>query len=329
VSCDSTLASLISYIGQHGVVQSAEQYISELETPKEVLQNRKFHFQGKVKNEMSSEKKPKRHRKKIVDVPVNQCVDDTNGKEGQQQGECEQVRGGYYKSCLQEFLKNTEQTELKFPKSLSAYDRRLIHEAASELNLLHISAGEGNDRYIVVRKAPSVGSINSVHRPDDNMKIKVIESKDSCIQHVKYTAKRDVKPLVALKPDKCSDAKKTECNKGDKVHNKPRKKQEPEDFDSVIAEFQEKDKRCPWTNCRIAVDLVGLTCVHCKQRFCISHGLPEVHGCGVAASKAAKHEFRYPKPAKPDRLKRSAMSKKLEKKLTQMAEERKPHKKGT
>jgi hypothetical protein len=54
-----------------------------------------------------------------------------------------------------------------------------------------------------------------------------------------------------------------------------------------------------------------------------------MHGCGVAASKAAKHQFRHPKPAKPDLLKRSAMSKKLEKKLTKMAEERKPQKKPT
>jgi hypothetical protein len=54
-----------------------------------------------------------------------------------------------------------------------------------------------------------------------------------------------------------------------------------------------------------------------------------VHGCGETARKTAKHEFRHPKPAKPDPLQRSAMSKKLEKKLTQMAEERKRQKKET
>lgn len=344
VSCDGTLASLMNYIGQHGVVHSAEQYISEFETPKEVLQNRKFQFQEKIKHEMLTEKKPKRQRKKI-DIPANRSVDITNQKKGQQQqqqqlqqewAEYEQVRVDDCESCLQEFMENTEQMELKFSKSLSAYDRRLIHEAASKLNLLHISVGEGNDRYIVVRKAPiarpSDGNPNSVHRPDDNMKVKVMESNDTSVQHVMCMAEHDVKPSAKVstpKADELSDTKKIECRKDDKVHNKPRKKQEPEDFDSVIAEFQEKHKRCSWTNCRIAVALLGVTCVHCKQRFCISHGLPEMHGCGVAACKAAKHEFRHPKPAKPDLLKRSAMSKKLEKKLTKMAEERKPHKKGT
>ena len=342
VSCDGTLASLMSYMGQYGIVHSAEQYISELEMPKEVLQNQKFHFQGKLKHEMLNEKKPKRQRKKI-NIPANQSVDATHQKKGQQQlqlqqeqAEYEQVRANDCESCLQEFMKNTEQMELKFSKSLSAYDRRLIHEEASKLNLLHISVGEGSDRYIVVRKAPvarpSVDNMNSVHRPDDDMKVKVMESNDSSIQHVMCMAKHAVKPsakVPAPKADELSDTKKIECRKSDKVHNKQKKKQELEDFDSVIAEFQEKDKRCSWTNCRIAVDLVGLTCVHCKQRFCINHGLPEMHGCGVAACKAAKHEYRHPKPPKLDLLKRSAVSKKLEKKLTQMAEERKPHKKGT
>jgi ATP-dependent RNA/DNA helicase IGHMBP2 len=331
----------VSYFGEHGVVHSAEQYISELETPKEVLQNRKFQFQEKVKHEKLNEKKPKTQRKK-VDVPANQSVGAVNQKKEQQlqlqqeEAECKQLRADEWESCLQEFIKNTEQMELKFSNSLSAYDRRLIHEAASNLNLLHISVGEGNDRYIVVRKAPvvgpSVGKINPVHAPDNNMKVKVIESNDSSMQHVVCMAKHAVKPSVKIsapKADELSDTKKTECRKGDKVHNKPRKKQEPEDFDSVIAEFQEKDKRCSWTKCRIAVDLVALTCVHCKQRFCLSHGLPEIHGCGEAACKAAKHEFRHPKPAKPDHLKRSAVSKKLEKKLTRMAEERKPNRKGT
>jgi len=347
VSCDGTLASLMSYIGQHGVVHSAEQYILELETPKEVLQNRKFQFQEKVKHEILTEKKPKRQRKKI-DIPANESVDAASQKKGQQQqqqqqqlqqehAECEQARADDCESRLQEFMKNHEQMELKFSKSLSAYDRRLIHEAASKLNLLHISVGEGNDRYIVVRKAPvtrpSDGNINSIHRPDDNMKVKVMELNDTSIQHVmcmeKHAVKKPSAQVSAPKADELNHTKKIECRKGDKVRNKPRKQQEPEDFDSVIAEFQEKDKRCSWTNCRIAVDLVGLTCVHCKQRFCISHGLPEMHGCGVAACKAAKHELRHPRPAKPDLLKRSAMGKKLEKKLTKMAEERKPHKKGT
>lgn len=336
VSCDSTLASLISYIGQHGVVHSAGQYLSELETPKEVLQNPKFQSQRKVKNGIVNEKKPKKTKKKIADVQEKQGVNIDSEKKETQQAKNEQVNEGYYQSFLQEFVRNKEQMELKFPKSISAYDRKLIHEAASKLNLLHISVGDGNDRYIVVHKAlaarPSIGNISVTNKPNSNLKVKVKDPNDSCKECVKCNAEHAIRSSAeqsAPRPNELREIKKTECKKSEKVGKKSRKKQGLEDFDSVIAEFKEMDKRCSWSSCRIATDLVGLTCAHCKQRFCISHGFPEVHGCGEAARKTAKHEFRHPKPIKLDPLKKSAMSKKLEKKLTQMAEERKRQKKET
>ncbi|PNF32400.1 DNA-binding protein SMUBP-2 [Cryptotermes secundus] len=336
VSCDSTLASLIDYIEQHGVVHSAGQYLSELETPKEVLQNPKFQFQKKIKSEMGNDKKSKKAKKKIVDVQEKQAVNVDREKKDTQQAKNEQVKEDYYQSFLQEFVRNNEQMELKFPKSISAYDRKLIHEAASKLNLLHISVGEGNDRHIVVHKAvadrPSVGNVNITKKPNNNLKVKVKEPNDSSNEQVKCNVEHATRASAeesAPGPSELREMKKTECKKSEKVSKKSKKKQELEDFDSIIEEFKEMDKRCLWSSCRIATDLVGLTCAHCKQRFCISHGFPEVHGCGEAARKTAKHEFRHPKPTKPDPLKRSAVSKKLEKKLAQMAEERKRQKKET
>lgn len=331
VSYNSTLASLINYIGQHGVVHSAEQYLSDLETPKEVLQNQKLQSQMKLKNETEVMMKPKRRKKKSIQVQEKLAVNIASQNREKQQTKSEQVKEDYYLTFLQEFINKTEQMELKFPKSLSAYDRRLIHEAASKLNLLHTSVGEGNDRYIVVHKAPvarlSVENMNTEDKCNNISKVKITDSSN---EHVKCKAKHAVNPSAcAPKPDEHSDMKKSECKKGEKVSKKSRKRQEPEDFDSVIAQFQEMDKRCAWSSCRISTDLVGLTCMHCRQRFCISHGLPEIHGCGEAARKAAKHELHHPKPVKPDLLKRSSLSRKLEKKLVQMVEERKAQKKET
>lgn len=334
VSYDGTLKSLINYIGHHGVVHSAEQYLPDLETPKEVLQNQKLQSHKKVKNEKVAEMKPKRQKKKSIQVQEKLAVNITSQKKENQQAKGEQVKEDYYQTFLQEFVNKSEQVELKFPKSISAYDRRLIHEAASKLNLLHTSVGEGNDRYIVVHKAPAarrlIGSMNTVDNSNDILKVKIEEPNYFSSQHVKCKVKHTINPSAnqsAPKPDEHSDIKKSEYKKGEKISKKSRKKQEPEDFDSVIAEFQEMDKRCSWSSCRIPTDLVGLTCTYCKQRFCISHGLPEIHGCGEAARKSAKHEFHHPKPVKPDLLKRSCLSKKLEKKLIQMAEERKSQKK--
>ncbi|XP_021935214.1 DNA-binding protein SMUBP-2-like [Zootermopsis nevadensis] len=333
VCYDSTLESLISYIGQHGVVHSAEQYLSDMETPKEVLQNLKLQSHRKVKNEKGAQMKPKRQKKKSIEAQEKLDVNIASEMENQQ-AEGEQVTEDYYQSFLQEFVNKSEQMELKFPKSLSAYDRRLIHEAASKLNLLHTSVGKGNDRYIVVNKVSAArrfnGNMNTLDKSNDILEDKIGESNYFSSQHVKCTAKQVINPLANLstpKPYGHSDMKKSEYKKGEKAIKKSRKRQEPEDFDSVIAEFQEMDKRCSWSSCRIPTDLVGLSCTYCKQRFCISHGLPEVHGCGEAARKSAKHEFHHPKPVKPDLLKRSSLSKKLEKKLTQMAEERKSQKK--
>jgi hypothetical protein len=327
---------LISYIGEHGVVHSAGEYLSELETPKEVLRNPKFQSQSKEKDETVKDKKQKERKKKIVDVHEKQGVNIANQKKDTQQARTEQVTEDYYQSFLQEFIRNNEQMELKFPKSISAYDRKLIHEAASKLNLVHISVGEGSDRYIVVHKAgaakTSPGNINIIKEHKDYLRVKVKEQDDFYNEKVQCSEKHAVISSAeqsAPEPNELGDMKETEYKKSERVGKKSRKKQEHEDFDSVIAEFQEMDKRCVWSGCRIATDLVGLTCIHCKRRFCISHGFPEAHGCGEAARKTAKHEFRHPKPAKPDPLKRSAISKKLEKKLTQMAEERKHQKKVT
>jgi hypothetical protein len=36
------------------------------------------------------------------------------------------------------------------------------------------------------------------------------------------------------------------------------------------------------------VAMVGVTCAHCRLRFCMKHQLPEVHGCGTDAKASAK-----------------------------------------
>ena len=67
-------------------------------------------------------------------------------------------------------------------------------------------------------------------------------------------------------------------------------------------------------------------------RFCIGHGLPEAHGCGEAARKAARQQLArdgqlYPGSGrpnfKPDPTRKAALQKKLDKKLGEMQENRK------
>ncbi len=44
--------------------------------------------------------------------------------------------------------------------------------------------------------------------------------------------------------------------------------------------------RCP--TCNVSTALLGATCKHCKERFCLAHAQAEVHGCGPDARKAAR-----------------------------------------
>ena len=52
-----------------------------------------------------------------------------------------------------EFTQDGSKVELPFPKTLNSQQRFDVHSIAEKLSLCHESRGEGNDRYIVVRKA--------------------------------------------------------------------------------------------------------------------------------------------------------------------------------
>ncbi|PAA90624.1 hypothetical protein BOX15_Mlig002167g4, partial [Macrostomum lignano] len=58
-----------------------------------------------------------------------------------------------------------------------------------------------------------------------------------------------------------------------------------EDFDALLAEFAAMDSVCGYPDCKTPVRTVGHGCAHCRRRYCFSHFVPEVHGCGQAAER--------------------------------------------
>lgn len=69
-----------------------------------------------------------------------------------------------------------------------------------------------------------------------------------------------------------------------------------------------------------------------RSRFCINHGLPEAHGCGDAARKAARQQISRDgklfsgsgRPdMKPDPVRKAQLQRKLDKKLTELEVDRK------
>lgn len=55
---------------------------------------------------------------------------------------------------------------------------------------------------------------------------------------------------------------------------------------------------CHPAGCRTKVSLIYQECKHCERRYCMRHGLPEVHGCGEAIRRAERAEFLRPVPLK-------------------------------
>lgn len=104
------------------------------------------------------------------------------------------------------------------------------------------------------------------------------------------------------------------------------------DIDDVLSEFRKLDNVCNYATCKTGISLMGQLCLFCQRRFCLSHHLPEIHGCGDAIRRQArsvtlKQGFVAPGslPVKPkviETAKRAHLQRKLEKKLEDMSTQR-------
>ena len=113
---------------------------------------------------------------------------------------------------------------------------------------------------------------------------------------------------------------------------KPKKSTE-EDFDTICEEFENMNKVCNFTGCKTKVSIIGANCAHCRVRFCLNHSMAELHGCGEAARIAARQQLFKDKQVVPgsgslkkgmDPTKRAQIQRKLDKKLDNLADSRKP-----
>lgn len=93
-------------------------------------------------------------------------------------------------------------------------------------------------------------------------------------------------------------------------------------LDEVIHKVKKVDNTCAFTKCKNKTVDFAITCKHCNLRFCPSHGLPEIHGCGEAARRDEKRKFLHP-DTKLSQNKHDQAATKLQMKLKQMQNERK------
>ncbi|XP_078584897.1 DNA-binding protein SMUBP-2-like isoform X2 [Branchiostoma floridae x Branchiostoma japonicum] len=116
--------------------------------------------------------------------------------------------------------------------------------------------------------------------------------------------------------------------------NLDEKEDENDDFDAMLARVVREDHSCHYERCKNSVATVGQFCTHCRKLYCLSHHMPEVHGCGEDAHMEARARLSKDtivdgklyagsqKKLKPE--KRAYLQRKLDKKLSGMEEKRQP-----
>ena len=99
----------------------------------------------------------------------------------------------------------------------------------------------------------------------------------------------------------------------------------------MISSFTKLDSECAFERCIQSVRTLGQKCACCLHTYCLSHHIPEVHGCGAKAKIRARQsmaaESSRLKTKKVNAAQKAHLQRKLDKKMDEMAAKRKPKKK--
>lgn len=133
--------------------------------------------------------------------------------------------------------------------------------------------------------------------------------------------------------EKMAKAKRqAQKKKIDKSKQKQRlERTEEDDFDTLIAMAKKSDNVCNFVKCKAKISALGQLCQFCNKRYCFSHHLPEVHGCGDMARANARRVTRKEgvvnpgsgkKERKVDPALKASLERKMGAKLGEMGQKR-------
>ncbi|NWW44913.1 SMBP2 protein, partial [Pedionomus torquatus] len=278
-----------------------------------------------------------------------------------------------FRAMLVAFLESSE-TQLDFPPSLSSHDRLLVHQMSEEYGLQHLSSGEGRGRYISVRKKePPQPSLPKKElpqpllpekepHPSGQLPLPQHPSGETPVPtepggHSEGSGRVDLKTLhlervqrekalreeAGRKAQDPSASLQGSSRKKDKseAKGKPAVKSRAgsvaeEDIDALISAAVKADSTCGFPRCKASVTALGQLCHLCNRRFCLSHHVPEVHGCGERARAQARqrisregllHPGSGAKDTSLDPARRAQLQRRLDKKLSELTGQRKGRKK--
>ncbi|PHJ22714.1 r3h domain-containing protein [Cystoisospora suis] len=205
-----------------------------------------------------------------------------------------------------------------FPSSLSAYERRTVHAVAEDLGLAHTSAGDGDERRVVVSLPGASGkgtqSQGDREQPQQapekpkreeglvSQKAAKTESRQEPEER-ETEEKTDAQSYHDVNIEKhgsgCQQetgAASLDTSRMSKSRNKKKKDMctVDEDIDALLETITKEDWTCHYSEgkCKASTKVLGRVCPFCQKRFCFSHSMPEIHGCGNAAAVHARKAFR-------------------------------------
>ncbi|XP_023675485.2 DNA-binding protein SMUBP-2 [Paramormyrops kingsleyae] len=364
VVCDSQtvrhhafLRSLVDYLAEHGEVRTAFEYLEHAvpqnySRDQETGRNKEARTQGKKRE--TERRKVSEKRSPAVDRPPASCTGSDRVSHPTLEGQTK-IREEELKEQLLGFMEDPERSRLDFPASLSARDRLLVHQIAEELGLSHKSAGTGRERRITVTRAThkekeeeeeeAPAEVTPPEPPQADPEEHLQEETRAAIQvdlktlHLermkREQAKREEKakqrkdPEVAAQSKTCKKAK--HANKG-KSSIKTVVPPDEDDFDALIDAVVKAESVCGFGKCKAGVQTLGQLCPFCNRLYCLSHHIPEVHGCGGQAKAETRRRISRegvlyagsgPKDKSMEPSKKAYLQRKLDSKLKDLANQRK------
>ncbi|NXD70985.1 SMBP2 protein, partial [Eolophus roseicapillus] len=363
IICDSGTAGrepflqrLLAHVSQHGDVRSAFEYLSDL-VPQSYPRQGQSERQRGAKLPAGPSPKPQQRRAAAAGAAhpkagaqSSVASPDTSGSAR----ESPETKGGAgrLRAMLVAFLEGSE-VRLDFPPSLNAHERMLVHQMAEELGLQHGSTGEGRDRFISVRrKEPGEPTLPAAAFPSEQHPLPQPQHPSSETPapaepggSSQGSGKVDLKALhlervqreKARREEAARKAQEPRASsrKKDKGEAKGKPAEAEEDIDALISAAVKADNTCGFPRCKANVSTLGQLCHHCHRLFCLSHHIPEVHGCGDKAKAQARQRISregvlYPgsgsKDNSLDPAKRAHLQRRLDKKLSELTSQRKSKK---
>jgi ATP-dependent RNA/DNA helicase IGHMBP2 len=311
VKNDAFLKKLIEYFETKGEMRSASEFQGNKDVHFNVGGGLKGEQVGKapaVKGEAAAKEKKKKAKnqnknsKKGEEKPQQQ-QNDNKPEEGaqnhKQHGKKQEEQRFDYMETIKKFMQNQVQKVLNLPSELNSFERMTVHEFAEKNGLFHESVGEGDDRHIVLKKPGWNVEVKENQKKDLNFEVLDGADQDEEEKEEPEPAKKDDKPVekkpqqAPPKPVQAQQPPKPKQKKQAKKASKLDNLNDDDFLDALIAQ----NKRCfylingiqPCTN---NVEVLGIVCKFCEQKFCTKHVLAEIHGCGDRASEDAKIKFR-------------------------------------